>query len=56
MRLEYADGKSRGKMVDPAKLEAFFKRPLMRSANVMSALFYDGVIVTESDNDRAFYG
>lgn len=55
VRLEYSNGKSRGKMVDPAQLEAFFKRPLMRSANVFSALFYDGVVVTESDNDRAFY-
>jgi hypothetical protein len=27
----------------------------MRSANVISALFHDGVVVTESDNDRAFY-
>lgn len=55
VRLEYSGGKSRGRMVDPLKLEAFFKRPLMRSANVVSALFHDGVVVTESDNDRAFY-
>ena len=27
----------------------------MRSANVISGLFHDGVVVTESDNDRAFY-
>jgi hypothetical protein len=27
----------------------------MRSANVVSALFHDGVVVTESDNDRVFY-
>lgn len=55
VRLEYAGGKSRGRMVDPEQLESLFKRPLMRSANVISALFYDGVVVTESDNDRAFY-
>lgn len=55
LRLEYSSGKSRGRMVDPDKLESFLKKPLMRSANVISALFYDGVIVTESDNDRAFY-
>ena len=55
VRLEYSKGKSRGRMVDPADLEAFFKRPLMRSANVVSALFHDGVVITESDNDRAFY-
>lgn len=55
VRLEYSDGKSRGRMIDPKLLDAFFKRPLMRSANVISGLFYDGVVVTESDNDRAFY-
>lgn len=56
VRLEYTNGKSHGRVVDPRKLEKLFKHPLMRSANVISALFYDGVVVTESDNDRAFYG
>jgi ABC-type cobalamin/Fe3+-siderophores transport system ATPase subunit len=55
VRLEYGKGKSRGRMVDPAQLEAMFKSPLMRSANAVGGLFYDGVVVTESDNDRAFY-
>ncbi|MEL3889359.1 AAA family ATPase [Ferrovibrio sp. MS7] len=55
VRLEYADGKSRGRIIDSKALEALFKRPLMRSANVISGLFHDGVIVLESDNDRAFY-
>lgn len=55
VRLEYSEGKSRGRMVDAAQLANFFRRPLMRSANVVSALFHDGVVVTESDNDRAFY-
>lgn len=55
VRLEYAGGKSKGKVVDPGQLDAFFRNPLMRSANAISALFYDGVVVTESDNDRAFY-
>lgn len=56
VRLEYSDGKSQGRMVDPQELEKLFKSPLMRSANAISGLFYDGVVVTESDNDRAFYG
>lgn len=55
VRLEYSDGKSRGRMVDPEQLEKLFKSPLMRSANAIAGLFYDGVVVTESDNDRAFY-
>lgn len=55
VRLEYYKGKSKGRVVDPQLLEQVFRSPLMRSANVVSALFYDGVVVTESDNDRAFY-
>lgn len=55
VRLDYRDGTSRGRLVDTDQLEALFKTPLMRSANVISALFHDGVVVTESDNDRAFY-
>jgi predicted ATPase len=55
VRLEYSNGKSRGRIIDPEALESLFKRPLMRSANVISGLFYDGVVVVESDNDRAFY-
>jgi hypothetical protein len=55
VRLEYSGGKSRGRMIDSQALEALLSRPLMRSANVISGLFYDGVVVLESDNDRAFY-
>ncbi len=55
IRLEYNNGRSRGKMVNADQLREFFRRPLMRSANVISALFHDGVVVCESDNDRAFY-
>ncbi|HEY1942536.1 MAG TPA: AAA family ATPase [Roseiarcus sp.] len=55
VRLVYSNGRSNGRIVDPAILANLFKAPLMRSANVISALFHDGVVVTESDNDRAFY-
>lgn len=55
VRLEYSGGKSRGRVIDSEALEALLKRPLMRSANVISGLFHDGVVVLESDNDRAFY-
>ncbi|NHN89128.1 ATP-dependent nuclease [Acetobacter conturbans] len=55
VRLEYSQGKSRAKSIDPESLKTFLNRPLMRSTNVISGLFHDGVIVTESDNDRAFY-
>lgn len=55
VRLEHSNGKSKGKIVDSAILTKLFKAPLLRSANVISGLFHDGVVVTESDNDRAFY-
>jgi hypothetical protein len=55
IRLEYQKGQSRGRLVDAQKLSQLFRSPLMRSANVVSALFHDGVVVTESDNDRAVY-
>ncbi len=55
LRLEYSNGRSKGKIVDSAALTNLFKAPLLRSANVISALFHDGVVVAESDNDRAFY-
>jgi len=55
VRLEYLNGKSKGHIVESSVLTKFFKTPLLRSANVISALFHDGVVVTESDNDRAFY-
>lgn len=55
VRLEYRDGKSRARMIDADVLAKLLKRPLMRSANVISGLFHDGVVVLESDNDRAFY-
>jgi predicted ATPase len=55
VRLEYSESKSRAKNIDPEELRSLLQRPLMRSANVISGLFHDGVIVCESDNDRAFY-
>lgn len=55
VRLEYSNRKSKGRFVDSVKLEKILRTPLLRSANVISALFHDGVVVTESDNDRAFY-
>jgi predicted ATPase len=55
VRLEYSDEKSRATVVDAMALNEFFRTPLIRNANVISALFHDGVVVTESDNDRVFY-
>ncbi len=55
VRLEYSNGKSRARMIDSKSLVDFLRIPMMRSSNIISGLFYDGVIICESDNDRAFY-
>jgi hypothetical protein len=55
LRLEYSNGKSKGTLVDSDALLGFLSKPLIRNSNVISALFHDGVVVTESENDRAFY-
>jgi ABC-type cobalamin/Fe3+-siderophores transport system ATPase subunit len=55
LRMGYVNRSAQPKLVDPQQLVRFLKHPLFRSANVVSGLFHDGVVVTESDNDRAFY-
>ena len=55
VRLSYSNGKSQGRLIDKDEIRRVFSSPLMRSANALSSLFYDGVVVTESENDRAFY-
>jgi ABC-type cobalamin/Fe3+-siderophores transport system ATPase subunit len=55
LRMSYVNRSAQPRLVDPQQLLRFLKHPLFRSANVVSGLFHDGVVVTESDNDRAFY-
>jgi len=55
VRLQFNNGTSSCKILEPDRLNTLFKNPLMRSVNAASALFYDGAVITESENDRAFY-
>lgn len=55
VRLDYREGKSTGRVADPAMMRTIFTHPLMRNTHVVDAMFHDGVIITESDNDRVFY-
>src|SRR5262249_26387448 len=55
LRMAYRDGKCSPKVVDPNVLKRFLAHPLFRSIGVASSLFYDGVVITESDNDRSVY-
>jgi hypothetical protein len=54
-RLTYTDGIGTARLLPMDELRAIMRDPLLRSANVLSALFYDHVIVAEADADRAFY-
>ncbi len=53
--MSYTNRSAQPRVVDSHQLLRFLKHPLFRSANVVSGMFHDGVVVTESDNDRAFY-
>ena len=55
VRLTYNNGVATARMLPAESLSALMRNPLLRSANVLSALFYDSVILTEGDSDRAFY-
>lgn len=55
IRLTYRKGISTARMLPSADLVKLMRNPLLRSANVLSALFYESVVVTEADPDRVFY-
>ncbi|MCK6259512.1 AAA family ATPase [Fictibacillus sp. KIGAM418] len=55
IRLTYQDGVSSAKLLPSSDLTSLMKDPLLRSTGVLSSLFHDTVIITESDADRAFY-
>lgn len=55
IKMEYLNGQSRGRMIDTDDLKRLIKHPLMKNSSILSALFYDGVIVTESSSDSLFY-
>lgn len=55
VRLTYRDGVSTARLLPSDELRKMMRNPLLRSTGVISALFYESVIVTEADPDRAFY-
>lgn len=55
VRLTYRDGNATARIMSNESLSAMMRDPLLRSANVMSGIFYESVVVTEADADRAFY-
>jgi predicted ATPase len=55
VRLTYRSGVATGRVLPSAEILELMRNPLLRSTGVLNALFYEFVIVTESDTDRAFY-
>lgn len=43
------------RMLSADRVSQLFKNPLLRSTGTLQALFYNAVVVTEGDTDRAFY-
>jgi predicted ATPase len=55
VRLTYSQGSATARLLPNEKLLQLMRNPLLRSTGVVDGLFYETVIVTESDADRAFY-
>jgi hypothetical protein len=55
IRLTYRDRVATARVLPSNEILELMRHPLLRSTGLLSGLFYEFVIVTESDADRAFY-
>lgn len=55
VRLTYKDGVATSRVLTREKLLHLMRNPMLRSTGVLDGLFFESVIVTEADADRAFY-
>jgi ABC-type cobalamin/Fe3+-siderophores transport system ATPase subunit len=55
IRLTYRGGVATSRVLPSVEILKLMRNPLLRSTGVLSGLFYEFVVVTESDTDRAFY-
>ena len=55
VRLTYRDGVATARLLASQELLPLMRNPLLRSTRVLDGLFYEFVVVTEADADRAFY-
>lgn len=55
IRLTYRGGVATARVLPSKEILKLMRNPLLRSTGVLSGLFYEFVVVTESDADRAFY-
>lgn len=55
IRLTYRGGIATSRTLASDEILKLMRHPLLRSTGVLSSLFYEFVVVVESDSDRAFY-
>jgi hypothetical protein len=55
IRLTYKNGLPTARILPKEKIQLLMRHPLLRSTGVLNGLFFESVIVTEADSDRAFY-
>jgi ABC-type branched-subunit amino acid transport system ATPase component len=55
IRLTYRNDVATARVLPNTDILRLMRNPLLRSTGVISGLFYEFVVVTESDSDRAFY-
>src|ERR1035441_2742304 len=55
VRLTYREETATARLLPSSELIKLMGNPLLRSTGVLSGLFYECVVVAESDADRAFY-
>ena len=55
VRLTYRERQATARVLPNDEILRLMRNPLLRSTGVLGGLFYEFVIVTESDTDRAFY-
>lgn len=55
IRLTYRGGVATARVLPSNEILELMRHPLLRSTGLLSGLFYEFVVITESDADRAFY-
>jgi len=55
IRLTYKNGVGTARILPQARILHLMRHPLLRSTGVLNGLFFESVVVCESDSDRAFY-
>lgn len=55
VRLTYQQGQGNAMLLPSDRIRELMLDPLLRSTNVLNALFHSGAIVCEGDSDRCFY-